>query len=144
MVEGKRYLFKSYDQPGEFSEELRKYLARWLRNHEKGADGTAKDDLAAPSSLKLMSAVRPPARPKSPPPVFRYWIEETYRLLEGGAAETATYSDALFCARKALASSASNLEGAEAKYALGLCQLFLTSPPMPCHFLRDCYGLRLC
>jgi len=117
--------FKSYDQPGEFSEELRKHLARWLRDHEKGADGTARDDLAAPSSL---TAVRPPARPKAPPPVFCYWIEETYRLLEAGAAEIATYSDALFCARKALASSASDLEGAEAKYALGLCQLVFNKP----------------
>jgi hypothetical protein len=37
----KRYLFKSYDQPDSFRDELRKHLAQWLRHHEKGASGTA-------------------------------------------------------------------------------------------------------
>jgi tetratricopeptide (TPR) repeat protein len=126
MEEGKRYLFKSYGQPDEFCDELRKQLAQWLRDHEKGAGGAAIGGLAAPSGPKIMSAVSPPAAPEAPPPNFRFWIEETKQLLKADAAETAT--DALFCARKALASGASDLERAEAKYGMGLCQLVLNKP----------------
>ena len=102
-------------------------MARWLRDHEKGAAGAAISDLAAPAA-PIMSAVPSPAPPKAPPPNFRFWIEETNRLLEAGADDTATYSDALFCARKALASGASDLERAEAKYFLGVGQIRLNKP----------------
>ena len=121
----KRYLFKAYDQRDEFCDELRKHLAQWLRDHEKGADGRTIGDLAASAGPKLASSVPPPARPEAPPPVFRFWIEETTRLLAADTAETARYSDALFCARKALASGASDLEWAEAKFILGICQFNL-------------------
>jgi tetratricopeptide (TPR) repeat protein len=124
----KRYLFKSYDQPAEFCDEIRKHLAQWLRDHEKDAGGAAIGDLAAPSGPQFISAVPSTAAPEAPLPNFRFWIEETKRLLKPGAAETATYSDALFCARKALVSGASDLELAEAKYGLGLCQLVLNKP----------------
>jgi tetratricopeptide (TPR) repeat protein len=127
-IEGeKRYLFKPYDRPEAFSEELRRHLARWLRDHEKGAAGAAIGDLAGPAG-PIMSAVPSPAQPKAPPPNFRFWIEEANRLLKAGTDETATYSDALFCARKALASGASDLERAEAKYVLGVCQIQLNKP----------------
>jgi hypothetical protein len=88
----KRYLFKSYDQPDTFRDELRKHLAQWLRDHEKGADGAAIGDLAAPSIPAVTSVVPPPASPEVPPPDFRYWIAEAYRLLEAGTAEAATYT----------------------------------------------------
>lgn len=94
----KRHLFKRYDQGGAFCDEMRKHLADWLRDHEKGPDGAAIGDFAAPSGPKIISTVSPPASPEAPPPVFRFWIEETKRLLEAGADDTATYSDALFCA----------------------------------------------
>jgi tetratricopeptide (TPR) repeat protein len=144
----KRYLFKSYDQAGAFGDELRKHLAQWLRDHEKGASGTAITGLVRAYGLMeategtdvatfsgnvgsgLTTADAPTIAPPPPspvtsdarPPNFRFWIEETNRLLEAGAADTPSYSDALFCARKALASGASDLEQAEAKYFLGLCQ----------------------
>jgi tetratricopeptide (TPR) repeat protein len=124
----KRYLFKSYDPPDTFCDELRKHLAQWLRDHEKGAAGAAIGDLAGPSGFKITSGVPTPTPPETPPPNFRFWIEEANRLIEAGAAETATYSDALFCARKALASGASDLERAEAKFTLGVCQLRLNKP----------------
>src|SRR5450759_751501 len=73
----KRYLFKAYDQRDEFCDELRKHLAQWLRDHKKGADGRTIGDLAASAGPKLASSVPPPARPEAPPPVFRFWIEET-------------------------------------------------------------------
>jgi tetratricopeptide (TPR) repeat protein len=150
----KRYLFKSYDQPDAFREEIRKHLAQWLRDHVKGASGTAiAGFISADGSLAaiegpdvatfsgavgagLGTAGAPTIAPPAPSlvasdahmPNFRFWIEETKRLLKPGAAETATYSDALFCARKALASGASDLERAEAKYALGDCQIRLNKP----------------
>jgi hypothetical protein len=95
IADGKRYLFKSYDQLDAFRDELRKHLAQWLRDHEKSADRTAKGDFAAPASPKIMSSVPPPAMAEAPPPNFRFWIEETNRLLNTGMAETATYSDTL-------------------------------------------------
>ncbi len=154
IAEGKRYLFKSYDQPDEFCDELRKHLARWLRDLEKGASGTAITGLVraygsmeateGPDVATFSGAVgsgratadAPTIAPPAPslvasdarPPNFRFWIEETNRLLEAGAAQTATDSDALFCARKALASGASDLERAEAKYVLGVCQFRLNKP----------------
>jgi tetratricopeptide (TPR) repeat protein len=96
-------------------------LAQWLRDHEKGMGGDATAGLVAPTGPTITSGAESPAPPEAPPN-FRFWIEEANRLLEAGAAGTATYSDALFCARKALASGASDLERAEAKYVLGLCQ----------------------
>jgi tetratricopeptide (TPR) repeat protein len=127
-IEGeKRYLFKPYDRPEAFSEELRRHLARWLRDHEKSAGGAAMGGLAAASGPKITSVVPSPAAPEVPPS-FRFWIEETKRLLEAGAAEPATDSDALFCARKALASGASDLERAEAKYFMGIGQIRLNKP----------------
>jgi tetratricopeptide (TPR) repeat protein len=53
---------------------------------------------------------------------------ETKRLLKAGADDTASYSDALFCARKALACGVADPERAEAKYALGVCQIHLNKP----------------
>jgi tetratricopeptide (TPR) repeat protein len=154
MAEGKRYLFKSYDQAGAFCDELRKHLAQWLRDHEKGAGGKATAGLG--SAYELMESTEGPdvarlsgavgsglatadgptiaspapslAMSDARPPNFRFWIEETNQLLNADAAETATYSDALFCARKALASGATDLERAEAKFVLGKCQTRLNRP----------------
>jgi tetratricopeptide (TPR) repeat protein len=129
IIGEKRYLFKSYDHRGAFCDELHKHLAQWLREHdEKDPGGAAIGDLAVPSSPQVTPVVASPAVPEAPPPNFRFWIEETNRLLEAGAAGTATYSDALFCARKALASGASDLERAEAKHVLGICQFWLSKP----------------
>lgn len=150
----KRYLFKSYDQASEFRDELRKHLAKWLRDHEKGAGGTEIKGLVpaygsmevtegpdvatssgavgaglATAAAPMVAAPAPsPAVSDARPPNFRFWIEETNRLLEAGAGETEIYSGALFFARKALASGASDLERAEAKYSLGVCQLRLNKP----------------
>jgi tetratricopeptide (TPR) repeat protein len=104
-----------------------KHLARWLRDLEKGADEAAIGDLAVPDPQDHVRCAVPGSA-RSATPTFRFWIEEAKRLVKAGAAETATYSDALFCARKALASAASDLERADAKYGLGLCQLALNKP----------------
>jgi hypothetical protein len=119
----KRYLFKSYDQPDMFCDELRKHLAQWLRDHEKGTDGAAIGALAVPSSPKMMSGVPPPAAPEVPPPNFRFWIQEADSLLEAETSETGT----LYCVRKALAVATSDIEWAEATNVRGVCQLRLNS-----------------
>jgi hypothetical protein len=96
IEEEKRYLFKSYDQRDEFCDELRKHLAQWLRDHEKGASGAARGDLAAPSALAIMSVAPASAVPEAPPPKFRFWIEEALRLLGAEPAKTGAYSNAFF------------------------------------------------
>jgi tetratricopeptide (TPR) repeat protein len=123
----KRYLFKSYDQPDTFRDELRKYLAQWPRDHEKGADRAAIGDLATASGPKITSVVPPPATPEAPPPNFRFWIQEVDRLLKTENSELGNYSDALYCVRKALAVATSYLEWAEATNIKGVCQLRLNS-----------------
>jgi tetratricopeptide (TPR) repeat protein len=154
IEEEKRYLFKSYDKPDEFCDELRKLLARWLLDHEKGADanttaglgsayelmesteapdvarlsGAVGSDLATADGPTIASPAPSLARSDSRSPNFRFWIEETNRLLKAGAVETANYSHALFCARKALESGATDLERLEAKFVLGKCQTRLNRP----------------
>ncbi|PZR84171.1 MAG: hypothetical protein DLM68_13200 [Hyphomicrobiales bacterium] len=59
--------------------------------------------------------------PEAAPPGFRYWIEEFRRLFEAESAGAWNYSDALFCATKALAVAASDIEWAGATDVLGVC-----------------------
>lgn len=129
IEEEKRYLFKPYDRLEDFSEELRRHLARWLLDHEKGAGGAAMGGLAVPAGPKITSVVSSPAAPEAPPPNFRFWIQEANRLLEAETSETGNYSDALsdtlYCARKALAEATSDLEWAESTNVRGVCQLRL-------------------
>jgi len=127
VAEEKRHLFRSYDHHNTFCQELRKHLAQWLRDHEKGVSGTALDDLAKGVGPMLLASRPSEAPPATSPPNFRYWIEEARKLLGAGSAETSDYSDAEFCLRKAFASSASDLERAEANFALGNCQYRLNN-----------------
>jgi tetratricopeptide (TPR) repeat protein len=121
---GKKYLFKSYMQTGDFGEKLERYLASWLRDHEKGtANAPASGGHITITSPDVPASITTVA---SEPygPDFNFWITEAKQLLE---AETPDNFGALFCAKKAEATAGSDNEWARAKNSLGAAQFGLNN-----------------
>jgi tetratricopeptide (TPR) repeat protein len=123
---GKRFLFKSYAKADAFREGLEGHLAKWLRDHESDETGPA---LGVPAIPK--SEIAAGARHLEPPPAspgFEFWITEARKLLNAEPAETRNYMGVLFCAERASAAAASEMEWAKAKNTLGIAQSRLNKP----------------
>jgi hypothetical protein len=103
IEEGKKYLFKQYDDITNFADTLEGHLARWLKDHEDAERGLSHSGLVtggtmiAPSTGDLPFAA----------PGFDYWITEAIMMLE---ALSPDYSGALFCATKAINAAESDIE----------------------------------
>ena len=119
---GKKYLFKSYAVPDDFSELLEAQLAEWLLDHERTVNAPSSDSLIIGPPTMPAGVAPTDATPVSPS--FDYWIAEADRLM---GAETPDYSGALFCADKALAMASSDIEWARAKELLGGAQFYLNN-----------------
>jgi hypothetical protein len=117
LIMGRKYLFKQYREPEEFSKQLQKHLARWLLDHEKSRTDSASKELAEPS--RAGSSIPALVGPSSPPPDFPYWIAEAERVQSGADGDREAYSIVLFCARKALKAAVGDAEWAEAQRHIG-------------------------
>jgi tetratricopeptide (TPR) repeat protein len=119
----KKYLFKKYTEIEELNDELRGHLAKWLRDHEAAAGGSALPGIPPPPSLDVGTGPAPSPAPSAPS--FDYWIERAVGLLEAEPADTRNYNGAFFCAEQAKAAAASSIEWAWAMNSIGIAQLHL-------------------
>ena len=119
-------------------------MAQWLRDHEKGTGSTINRVMtmnegffvmgdtftsnlvnpAIPTSTSVSTSVD---APEVPPPRFQYWIDEARALLDASSSSEEDYLNARFCASKALAAAASEIEWAESTNIRGVCQLRLNN-----------------
>ena len=116
IVNGRQYLFKSYDTVDEFGDVLDAHLARWLKDHT--------DRKSAPSASGLATGDTGTPRTAVPvvTPGFDYWMAEANKLLE---AQPPRYAGALFCATKATDTAESDGEWARAQNTSGAARFHL-------------------
>jgi hypothetical protein len=120
----KKYLFKSYALTADFGEGLERYLASWLRDHERHTENASPSGgfITSTSPDVPTSATTVVSKPSCPD--FNYWITEAIQLMD---AETPDNFGALFCAKKAEATAVSDIEWGRAKTSLGAVQFRLNN-----------------
>jgi tetratricopeptide (TPR) repeat protein len=118
IEQGQTHFFKTYTTIDELAELFEAQLAGWLRAH------TSRGKLSlGESSPSDSRGVVSPAAAAEAAPNFEYWMAEARGLLDEFA-----YSEALFCAKKALSTVTSDLEWARAQNIFGFAHYYLKNP----------------
>jgi tetratricopeptide (TPR) repeat protein len=118
IEEGKRYLFKQYDDITNFADTLEGHLARWLKDHEDAERGLSHSGLVTGGT----TIASPTGDLPFAAPSFNYWITEAITLLEASSPD---YVGALFCATKAVNAATSDIEWSRGINSIGIAQFYL-------------------
>jgi tetratricopeptide (TPR) repeat protein len=119
----RKHLFKSYSDTDEFCDTLEGHLAKWLRDHEGAARSPSEGGVAG-IGVPATGESAPVAPPTTAPPSFDYWITEASKLMDAEP-EARDYPGVLFCAERATAAAASDVEWARGKISVGIAQFHL-------------------
>ena len=97
IEDSKKYLFRQYEGVEEFQENLRRYLAQWLREHDIGKSKVFLEAPASsPASLQETTTLAAETGPG-----FEFWIGEAGRVLDTQPPVMPDYHGAIFCAERA-------------------------------------------
>jgi hypothetical protein len=119
VEEGKRYLFKQYEDIGKFSDALEGHLSRWLKDHEDTKSGVFGSGLVSGGAMTASSSA---GGPPVVAPRFDYWITEAITLLE---AQVPDHTGALFCTAKGIDVASSDIEWGRGRNVTGIALFHL-------------------